>query len=98
MLLQQQPELPDLKWVLVLFPGAALAFLLRRRAGPADVAAKLLSCLMLLGAGFFWAAAFAHYRLADSLPPEWEGRDVQVIGVIAELPQINERGIRYAFD
>lgn len=46
----------------------------------------------------FWAAAFAHYRLADRLPQEWEGPDIQVIGVVAELPQINERGVRFAFD
>jgi competence protein ComEC len=97
-LLQQQAELPDLIWASLLLPGAAFAFLLRRRGPVFAMTNKLLSCVVLLGAGFFWAALFAHQRLADSLSPEWEGRDIQVIGVIAELPQINGRNVRFAFD
>lgn len=98
-LLQQQAELPELLWASLLLPGAAFAFLLRHRSGPVlAMTNKLLSCAVLLGAGFFWAALFAHHRLADSLPKEWEGRDIQVIGVIAELPQINGRNMRFAFD
>ena len=98
-LLQQQAELPDLMWAWGLLPGAALACLLKRRARGRSIAGgKLLSAAVLLGAGFFWGAAFAHYRLVDSLPTEWEGRDIQVIGVIAELPQINERSVRFSFD
>ena len=45
--------------------------------------------------GFAWAAGMAHWRLADALPPHWEGRDVEVTGVVAELPQRFERGVRF---
>jgi competence protein ComEC len=31
------------------------------------------------------------------LPAEWEGRDVQVVGVVAALPHAFERGERFAF-
>lgn len=47
--------------------------------------------------GFVWAGGFAHWRLADALPPAWEGRDIEVVGVIAELPQRFERGVRFVF-
>jgi competence protein ComEC len=98
-LLQQQVELPSLAWALLLLPGTTLVFLLRRHSGPVyTLGGRILSAAVMFGAGFFWAAAFAHYRLADSLPKEWEGRDIQVIGVIAELPQINESSVRFAFD
>ena len=49
-------------------------------------------------AGFFWAATLAHLRLADALPAEWEGRDVELVGVVASLPQRHERGERFLFD
>jgi competence protein ComEC len=51
-----------------------------------------------VGGGFFWAAALAQSRLADVLPHEWEGRDIQLVGVVAELPQAHESGARFAFD
>ncbi|WP_306603264.1 DNA internalization-related competence protein ComEC/Rec2 [Azonexus sp.] len=54
----------------------------------------LLGCLVL---GFSWAAWRAELRLADELAKDWEGRDVQVIGVIAGLPQDFERGTRFEF-
>jgi competence protein ComEC len=40
----------------------------------------------------------AHVKLADYLPPEWEGRDVRVRGVIAGLPEVTDRGARFEFD
>ena len=53
---------------------------------------------LCLGAGFFWAAFFAQLRLADTLPERWEGRDIQVSGVVSSLPVSNERGLRFEFD
>lgn len=47
--------------------------------------------------GFAWAGGFAHWRLADALPAAWEGRDIEVSGVVAELPQKFERGVRFVF-
>ncbi|MGH8685113.1 MAG: ComEC/Rec2 family competence protein, partial [Nitrosospira sp.] len=98
-LLQQQAELPEIAWAWVLLPIAMSAFVLwRYQAVIFAVIGKILFVAIFFGAGFFWAAAFAQWRLADVLPHEWEGRDIQLIGVVAELPQANERSLRFAFD
>ncbi len=62
------------------------------------LAAKTLGLVFFLAAGFFWAAIVADWRLADSLPHEWERRDIQVIGVVASLPQHSDRSVRFQFD
>lgn len=51
-----------------------------------------------LAAGYFWAALLAQHRLADELPREWEGRDIELVGVVAELPKPQEHGERLLFD
>ncbi len=81
------------------FPSVTLAFL---------VAGGLLGLLLavqrrrrwlvwigcfLLGLG--WAGGFAHWRLSDALPTDWEGREVEVVGVVADLPQRFESGVRF---
>jgi competence protein ComEC len=48
--------------------------------------------------GFAYAHARAEARLATFLPPAWEGRDIEVIGVVASLPTLGERGTRFEFD
>lgn len=97
-LLQQQAGLPELKWAWAL--GAALVLpLLSRFSGiTARVTREILLKFLCLGFGFFWAAVFAHLRLADALPAQWEGRDIQVVGVIASLPQAYERSVRFEFE
>lgn len=47
--------------------------------------------------GFAWAGGHAQLRLADALPADWEGRDIEVTGVVAELPRPFERGVRFVF-
>jgi competence protein ComEC len=92
-LLQQQATLPGTGWF-----AAPLLFLLPwllRRHALLFRFSMLLGCIL---AGFLWAAAFAQLRLADTLPPIWEGRDVRVMGVVASLPQSQERGERFLFD
>ena len=49
-------------------------------------------------AGFTWAALCAHHRLAESLPLEWESKDVEVVGVVASMPTFGEHGVRFRFD
>jgi hypothetical protein len=39
----------------------------------------------------------AETRLADQLPPEWEGVDITGVGAIDELPQSAASGTRFAF-
>lgn len=92
-LLQQQAILPTNWWALLLIPVGGLLYVLRQR--------RFISLFLIpvaLAVGFFWAAMLAQYRLADALPPQWEGRDVEVIGVVAELPKPQERGERFLFD
>ncbi|MGP1675686.1 MAG: DNA internalization-related competence protein ComEC/Rec2 [Burkholderiales bacterium] len=94
-LLQQQPQLPPLVWALLLAPLLAAWWWLRPRAA---VAAALLAGAIFAAVGFFYAAAWAQWRLADRLPQQWEGVDVGVTGVVASLPQPFERGVRFDFD
>ena len=48
--------------------------------------------------GFLWAAGYAHWRIADRLPPSLEGRDLRVTGVVASLPAAGERSVRFELD
>ena len=99
-LLQQQPQLPPLVWALLLLPFLLLWWRLGPRAadGRGGMVAVLLANAVFAGAGFFYAAAWAQWRLADRLAPQWEGVDLRVTGVVAGLPQALERGVRFDFD
>ena len=91
--LQMQPELPPAGlWALA---GGLLALpvICWKRAWPS----RLLGVLACLALGFAWAAWRADIRLADALGAEWEGRDVEVIGVVATLPQDFSQGSRFEF-
>jgi competence protein ComEC len=86
-LLQQQAALPSLAWAFLLLPLAAVGF--RHRA---------FAVVFAFAAGFMWAAAAAHVRLGDWLAPEFEGRDLEIVGVVASLPAVGERGVRFEFE
>lgn len=47
--------------------------------------------------GFAYAAWRADARLSDALPPQWEGADLRITGVVDDLPQPVERGARFTF-
>lgn len=94
--LQQQAALPDLPFF---WPLAALALLLPRANNTYLIFARrvvLLTCAVSLGYGY--AAWMAQQRLADSLPDEWQGKNIVVTGIVAEMPRRHERGLRFAFD
>ena len=100
-LLQQQPQLPPLAWAWLLAPAAVLCWRLSLRAATGrrvKFAAMLLANVIFAAAGYFYAAAWAHWRLAERLAPQWEGVDLGVTGVVAGLPQPFERGVRFDFD
>jgi competence protein ComEC len=82
--LQLQAELPSLAWALLLAPLAARP--------------RMFIVPLAFGAGFFWAAAAAHVRMADWLAPELEGRDLEVVGVVSSLPAVSERAVRFEFE
>ncbi|RQX80017.1 DNA internalization-related competence protein ComEC/Rec2 [Burkholderia anthina] len=101
--LQRQAALPGaIAWTVgaaVLAGCAALgAWCMRRRRTRAVVACGWMLCVFAACvAGFGYAAARAEWRLGDSLPPEWEGRDIVVTGVIRGLPVVDETGARLLF-
>ena len=74
-LLQLQAALPSLLWAGVLPLLLALGIWKRAFLVP-----------FFLAAGFLWAAAWAHGRIAERLAPELEGRDLEVVGVVSSLP------------
>src|SRR3954467_2831412 len=86
-LLQFQAVLPALGASIVVALLALLALRWRLLWVPAAFAA-----------GFFWAAAFAGWRMSDWLAADVEGRDIAVVGVVSSLPAIMERGARFEFD
>jgi len=95
-LLQQQAHLPDLRWsalLLCLLPAA-----LYRSPGWKTLLRDCLLLLLAAGSGFFYAAWIAQHRLSDRLPDLWQEQDITVLGVIAEMPRQNERGVSFAFD
>ena len=96
--LQQQAALPDSAWgwaVAALGLAAAALCPARTASRLARAAAVNAGCVAL---GFSWAAGCAQLRMADALPAEWEGRDIAVVGVVAGLPQVYERGVRFELD
>ncbi|OIQ82471.1 ComEC family competence protein [mine drainage metagenome] len=97
--LQQMPALPGPYWVAVLLAPLISARTARSFPHPAAQLARHISLFILcLGAGFFYAAVMAQQRLTDALPAAWEGQDIQLVGVVASLPQMQERGERFLFD
>ncbi|MBI5437392.1 MAG: DNA internalization-related competence protein ComEC/Rec2 [Nitrosomonadales bacterium] len=99
-LLQQQPALPEFVWAWLLlgFPFTFILSRLRWRSRFARSICALLLAAFACGSGFYHAAWQAGQRLAVSLPDEWQGRDIEVIGVVAELPRSHERGLRFSFN
>jgi competence protein ComEC len=91
--LQMLPVLPGwTSWVI----GGLLLMLPRLRwSGWPVRGLALLGCVAL---GIAWASWRAEIRLTDQLPEAWEGRDVEVVGVIAGLPQDFSNGTRFEFD
>ena len=92
-LLQVQPLLPGRDALLGFAAAASLLLLL---AG----GVRYMRCLLLPAAfllGFCWAGGWALARMAETLAPELEGREVVVVGVINDLPQAIENGVRFGF-
>jgi competence protein ComEC len=94
--LQQQAALPALPFF---WPILAFVLLIPRANGRGLVVARrlvLLVCAALLG--YCYAAWMAQQRLGDTLPDAWQGKNIVVTGIVAEMPRTHERGLRFAFD
>ena len=97
-----QPNLPELPAIHAAAIGLALvmsAWLVGQRRSPLVlIVAALLVFSGGAGLGVGWAQLRAESRMADSLPTESEIKDIELIGAIASLPQLTERGTRFEFN
>ena len=93
--LQWQSELPAGESLLLLAGAGLMLLVVGWRAAGIRFPVCLLAALLF---GASWAGWRAQLRLADSLPAANEGRDIEVVGVVAGLPQAIERGLRFDFD
>ena len=92
----QQPALwPGETYPLI--AAAALGACLVAWRVRSHAATRLLLGLALAAAGFAYAGWRADVRLADALAPAWEGCDIELVGVIDEMPQVAEDGEHFAF-
>jgi competence protein ComEC len=96
--LQAQRVLPSWTMLAVAALAAALAACAATRISMPRAARAAIVAAACAVIGFAWAAAMAQLRTADRLDPALEGRDVVITGVIAELPQPADRGVRFDFD
>ena len=87
LLLQAQAELPSPAWIWL----APLCLV-------GSIANKRLALPLAMALGFCWALGLAHLKMADRLAPELEGKDVEVVGIVASLPAIGERSLRFEFE
>lgn len=96
--LQQQAVLPGLSAALPVLPLLLLAWVASRGTTPwAQFVSHALWFVGMALGGFLWAAAMATWTLSNSLPEIWEGRDIRVSGVVAEMPQPGARALRFTF-
>ncbi len=85
LLVQQLSSLPDSQWLIV-----------------GGIVAGIMAWLrywrwFFFVIGLLWAMAFAMNRLADRLPADLEGIDIPVTGMIANLPEQDERRVSFDF-
>ncbi len=97
MQLQQSALLPWLAYATLLALACALFILGRSLRVPVGWDMVLVAlALALLGFGVTGLRATVY--LTDALNPTLEGRDVHVRGVVANLPQRNESGLRFRLE
>jgi len=86
LLLFQMPELPDVRWCLLLLSPISLLLL----------AGKLRFLLFFL-CGFLWALWHVNYIVTSTITPQFEGRDLTAIGSIISIPRPSDAGSRFHF-
>ncbi len=98
-LLQRQAELPSLsEFLMFVFGTLLILILVKRRLQRFSVLSRIVLWLLFAGLGFFWAGCFAQWRLSDALPAALEQQDIQIVGVVASLPQSIRHGSKFLFD
>ena len=94
--LQERTLLPLWAYLLCLTGGLVCAAVAWR--WPRAWLLSLLAVLAVLAMGGGASGWRASERLADALPPSLEGQDLQVVGVVAGLPQQSPVGLRFRFE
>lgn len=94
--LQQQVALPGLEAAWILVPSLVVFVKIWRSQYTWLKRTSVFLLAVMLGFG--WAALLAKIRLSDELPAEWQQKSIVVQGVVAALPERNERGERFRFD
>jgi len=95
----QQPALwPGWVYGCVLLFGAAGLWWARRLRYRVGLALGGLALLLGLIAGLGLAGARASAYAAGALEPAMEGRDLQVVGVVSQMPQRSDGALRFRLD
>jgi competence protein ComEC len=98
-LLQQQATLLSLYWIFALIPIFYVAVKSHPFSFKSTDLIKNISIFIFAGLlGFLWAATFATIRLNDELPADWQQKSINIVGTIATLPEVTEKGERFQFD
>ena len=85
LLVQQLPELPKPTWLAI--PVLGLLILAKAK--------YWRSCFFV--AGVVWAVGFASMRLADRLPESLAGQDLEIQGIVSDLPEVDDKHVRFNF-
>lgn len=97
-LVQQATQLPGPAVLISLLVTAGFVLWLACRQLGASYLKSSLLCLASFLFGLCWAAGFALWRMHDALPVVWQQKTIEVIGVVASVPEATERGTRFRFD
>jgi len=95
--LQQMPFLPSLGALIsvsILLTCATVMVCLMRRPRLKAWCRWIVIGLLAFVCGVTWAAWRAEVRLADSLPESLEQQDVEIVGVVADLPRKYDDGMQ----
>jgi len=96
-LLQFQASLPSAR-AFALVPLLSLTLLLPATPGWRVWLRRAGLVLLALSLGMAWATWRADVRLAERLPLHWQGVDIELVGVVSDLPHAQALGERVRLD
>jgi len=95
--LQQQAVLPHLLWSALLTIPPAINIFFRFKFTQ-RIANHIIFFAFASVCGFYYAAWIAQERLSNEFPSSWQGRNISLVGVVANMPRLHERGSGFVFD
>ncbi|MEO8344225.1 MAG: DNA internalization-related competence protein ComEC/Rec2 [Betaproteobacteria bacterium] len=95
--LQVRETLPAHPALIAALGAVGLVLVFTARARMRRPVAMVIALTAAATAGFGYAAWRAESRLAEALPQAWEGEDIEIVGVIDDLPSLSVQGTRFAF-